>query len=305
MGKVMNMEKSSVKKYNMINIVIVTVSLLIGGLSYLLLNHLNLIIIILLVIIDYILITNNRQHFRKVVISHRHKYLNQNNFEIKLSDTPHLDSEYLQTVLPKPMTTGKSKFEHRAVATGTVEDVSYQVDSLIYNGYTDNGKTSDKKFDMTGYLIILDFADYQFCNRPLVYFNSHTDIAKYKFQQKHKLEFRRADEALVKYSKAYIHHRLIAYDGFHDKHVKNVIQAIDFNPKLFKQKFCKATIFDHSRVIYLLEESVVPDLNLEYHYTSKEVAQLEIDHKDQVDLFKKYIEQLANINDGKVKVELD
>lgn len=296
------MNKNVIKKYNQINIIIGLSCLVSLILIYLTKPRFSIIITILIIAISYYCHKRNSTKLASKLKEQRLEFWENNGLQIKAEVESKVDEEYLKAHLPKPLGLPVVKFSREVIGRGKLDNgESYFIDFINYYAYKEDGKVINKQFDMTGYLITLDFGDYQFCNRPLLYFNSHSAIDKYSFQKKHKLEFRGQEQKLLKISSAYHHHRLIAYDGFHDKYMKNVIQTIDFNPNIFKKKFCKAAIFDNSKLHFLCDDNLLPKLDLEYHYTKAEVEQLITDHKQQFDLFKLHIESLSKVSDGIVK----
>lgn len=297
-------DKGFIKKYNQINILIAILVVVISGLSMVVGIRFGIITSLISLSSGYYAHNKNKQYLDSQIKTKRKQLLSTNNLYIQQSTDTHIDTEYLKSHLPKPSGLPIVKFEHTAIGKGINDSGDqYLIDFISYNGYKQDNKSLQKKFDMTGYLITLDFGDYQFCNRPLLYFNAYSSINNYNFQKRHKLAFRKPSAELVKISSAYHHHRLMAYDGFHDKYMKNVIQIIDFNPNLFKKKFCKAAIFDQSKLYFLIDDDIIPKIKLDYHYTQEEIADLVNNHQNQVDILKVYIEHLTKVNDGVVKTK--
>lgn len=299
----MSIEKQNIKNYNLFNGLIGFFSICIALISYTLLQRISIIVVVLTMLAVYFLIGYNKQRMKTHLIAHKRKILEANNLIIDQEPQPHLNSEYLREHLPQPNSLSDNIFRHTAIAHGIHNNQHYNIDYLKYVGYRMSGKTKEKKFDMSGYLITVEFDDYQFCNRPLLYFNRHMDISYFKFAQKHKLVLRSPDPKMKKYASAYTHHRLVAYNGFHDKEMKKVIEVIDFNPNLFKNEFCLATIFDHNKISYLVDDNLLNELAIEYHYTQREIDQLTNNHQQNIKLFIKHIDHLTTLNQGKVRVE--
>ncbi len=298
----MNVNNEQILKYNRGNTIIAISIITIVGLVTVISNHFPLLLTVVLFAGGLYLATHNKKKLKEYIITERRRLLASHNLDIKLDEVPFVSSEYLQAVLPKPSRVTDVTFNHSAVASGYSKNGKhYQIDYLQYNGYVEGSKTKEKKFDLTGYVITIDFEQYQFCNRELLYLNLHSDISKYKFQQKHKLVMRGPKDAKVMKSSMYVHNRLMAYNGFHDKYMKNVIQVIDFNPNLFKKPFCRAAIFDKSKLYFFVDDDIAVDLKLEFHYTQADINKLTTLTEKQLSTFKRYVEHLASVDDGKIK----
>ncbi|WOO89099.1 hypothetical protein R2F61_09585 [Mollicutes bacterium LVI A0078] len=296
------MDTNIIRKYNTSNTIILGIIIIVTIGLYLVTNQLHIIILIIMSCIGLVVASNNKQKLKDHLIKEKRKFLLNHKLEVKEDETPFVSSEYLQSVLPKPVRMTNIKFNHSAIATGYTENGKhYQIDYLEYNGYVEGSKSKEKKFDLTGYIITLDFDQYQFCNRELLYLNLHSDISKYKFQQKHKLVMRAPKDAKVMKSSMYIHNRLMAYNGFHDKYMKNVIQVIDFNPNLFKKPFCRAAIFDKSKLYFFVDDDLAVDLKLEFHYTQADIDKMVTSTQNQLNTFKSYIEHLATVDQGEIR----
>lgn len=298
------MNKSNViRKYNKFtNLIIVMILVATIGL-YSMNNNLIFTVIMLfgMCLIGHLAIKHNHENVLNYLKQERRNYLKENG--VVLGEKSHLavSDEYLQAILPSPQGVDKFNFSTSMVANGQLDSgLQYDIKYMKYTGLKNDGKINHKQFDMTSYIISVKYGE-EFCNRPLLYFNSYSNIDKYKFNLKHKLELRSIDSKKANLSSAYTQHRLINYNGFHDKYMKRVIRIMDCNPDLFKTKFCKGAIFDKSIIHFIVEDELAPNLDFQYKYSNKDIADIISTQKRQLEVFNKYMEHLSLVLDDTVK----
>ncbi len=300
----MEIEKHIIKKYNMSNTIIITILIAISIGLIILIGKLAFLMIPVLVFSSYMLIKQNQTKLKQYLRTKKREHFKTNQLKIASKPQPAIDSEYIKEVLPSPSNLPITKFEHYNVASGkSLSGREYSIDYLDYIGHIEGAKGMVKKFDLSSYVISVDYNEHIFCNRPLLYLNAHSDISKYHFKFNHKLVLRRSNKGKVKLTSNYIHNRLIAYNGFHDKHVKAIETVLNYNPNLFKKQFCKGAIFDQNKIYFLADDSLVTELKLEFHYLESELNKLITDQEHQFSIFEKYVDSLTNIDDGKVKTK--
>lgn len=291
-----------ISKYNKLTNLIIVMILVATIALYSLNNNILFTVVMLfgMCLIGHIAIKQNHNNVVSYLKQERRKYLKDNG--MGLGEKPHftLSDDYLQAILPSPISVDKSTFDNEFVASGKVDkELKYDIRYIQYIGLKNDGKINHKQFDLTSYIISVKY-NQVICNRPLLYFNSYSNIDKYKFNLNHKLEMRKVDSNNA-LSKSYTHHRLINYNGFHDKEMKRVIRIIDCNPDLFKTKFCKGAIFDNDFIHFIVEDELAPTLGFRYKYSNKDIKAMISKQKKQVEVFNIYMNNLSLALDDTVK----